>query len=354
MYDKWLLDDTKLLWHPDRLAAFIRGERVNPILIDAGIHKACNIHCKFCYGVKQIKSAGFIPEDRLLMLADDMLNAGIKAIAVIGDGEPTMNKGLYSFVQRLKSHGIDAAVATNGLMLNEDKIKILTSSLVWLRFNISAIGRYEEIMGAPLGSFERFEAIVKQAIKYRGDCTIGLQSVLIPEGFSDILPLAKKAVEWGVDYLVIKQFSDGGLGMPMHFDMDEYKKAKECLEAAQSLSTDKTAIIIKWQAMEDSTNITKKKKWGFKRCIDLPFLFQISGDGGCYPCGYFFGNKDFCYGNVCDQRLRDILKSDRYWAVIKKCADTPLEKLCTGQCRHCVSNKVLNKLVEGIPHQNFI
>ena len=65
-------------------------------------------------------------------------------------------------------------------------------------------------MGAPKNSFNKFEGIVKQTINNRKKCTVGIQSVLIPDGFSEIIPIAMKAVEWKVDYLVIKQFSDGG------------------------------------------------------------------------------------------------------------------------------------------------
>jgi radical SAM protein with 4Fe4S-binding SPASM domain len=110
------------------------------------------------------------------------------------------------------------------------------------------------------------------------------------------------------------------------------------------MSNKKTKIIVKWGAMNDSRSITMEKTWGFDRCVDLPFIFQISGDGGCYPCGFMFGNKDYCYGNVNEERLIDILNSEKYWNIVKKVAETPLDKLCSGQCRHCESLKFIDKL----------
>ena len=344
---KYLMDGCKMLWNQDRLQAFLDGKRIMPVTIDMGIHKGCNIHCAYCYGVKQHKSHKSILPSRLLVMADDAKAAGIKSVAVIGDGEPTMNRGLYPFVRRLKANGVACAVATNGLLLNENQIEDLTSSCTWLRFNISGVAKYDRIMGSRLNSLQKFERIVKYAVEHKHDCTIGLQSVLIPDGFSEIVPLAQKAIEWGVDYLVIKQFSDGGDGMPMHFDMDEYKKAQADLKLAEEMSTDKTQIIVKWAAMCDSIDITKHKKWDFDKCIDPPFLFQISGDGGCYPCGFLFGEADYCYGNINEQNLIDILNSDRYWSVIKKVAETPLEKLCTGQCRHSEGLKFMDKLTKA-------
>lgn len=342
---KWYnMDSHKILWHQDKLQDFLDGKRISPVTIDMGIHKSCNIKCVYCYGVKQHKSPKFIPTDALLRLAEDSAATGVRSIAIVGDGEPTMNQGLYPFVHRLKKLGVDSAVATNGLLLNPMETEILTRCCTWLRFNISGVDKYDSIMGSPSGSFAKIEKIIKYAVANKNNCTIGLQAVLIPDGFSEILPLARKAVEWGVDYLVIKQFSDGGEGMPLHFDMDEYEKAEMDLAVAEVLSTNDTKIIVKWKAMEDSKNITKHKKWEFDRCNDLPFLFQISGDGGCYPCGFLFGSKEYCYGNVCEQRLSDILTSEKYWGIIKKIEDTPLEKLCTGQCRHSAGAQFIHQL----------
>jgi MoaA/NifB/PqqE/SkfB family radical SAM enzyme len=344
---KYLFDGCKLAWHQERLQDFLDGKRIMPIHLDIGIHKACNISCVYCYGVKQVKSTEFIPTDRLLLLAKDAKEVGVKSIAIIGDGEPTMNKGLYEFVQYGKSIGLDMSVATNGLLLNKEQIDILKNNLVWLRFNISGVGeKYDWVMGARKGSFKQFSKVIAEALRGDGAATIGLQMVLIPECFDQVIPLAKQAVEWGVDYLVIKQFSDGGEGMPIHMRMERYEEARKLLQEAEAMSTERTKIIIKWAAMADSISITSNKYWAFDRCIDLPFIFQISGNGRCYPCGYLFGNADYCYGDVTKERLRDILVSEQYWGVINKVKNTPLEKLCTGQCRHCETLKFMDRLTK--------
>lgn len=342
---KFLFDGCKLIFHQDRLKDFLDGKKIMPIHIDMGIHKGCNIKCIYCYGIKQKPSAKYIPEDRLMLLAEDARKCGIRSLAVIGDGEPTMNKGLYRFVQHCRGYGIDVSVATNGLLLDEVKVRMLTHTLTWLRFNVSAVGKmYDAIHGAPKNSFYKFEEVVKLAVKHRQLCTIGLQMVLIPQCFNQVIPLAKKAIEWGVDYLVIKQFSDGGEDMPIHFDMESYNRANDILKEAESLSNDNTSIIVKWSAIQDTKDITIDNKWGFNRCIDLPLLFQISGNGKCYPCGYLFGDERYCYGDVTTQRLYDILHSQRYYDVIEKVANTPLVQLCQGQCRHCETNKFIDRI----------
>jgi MoaA/NifB/PqqE/SkfB family radical SAM enzyme len=309
---KYIFDGCKMAWYGDQIQAFMDGERISPVTIDMGIHKGCNMRCVFCYGTYQKPSNDYIGTLKLLQLAKDAGEAGIKGIAIIGDGEPTLNRGLYQFVKALTANGVESAVATNGLLLNKRTTEILTDNCTWLRFNISATGdKYSKIhKGVPAGSYERIKRTIAHAVKKKEACTIGLQMVLIPECFDQVIPLAELGVDLGVDYVQIKQFSDAGTGMPMHFDMAKYDKIEDILRRAEGMSNDVTQIIVKWHALEESKKITMEHKWSFDNCVDLPFLFQISGNGKCYPCGYMFNKEDFCYGDLQKQRLSEILYSD--------------------------------------------
>lgn len=345
---RFLFDGCKLFYYESKLQDFLSGKRLTPVTVDMGIHKGCNMRCTFCYGTYQKPSKDYIPTVKLLEVADDAAWLGIKGIAIIGDGEPTLNPGLYPFVEALTARGVESAVATNGLLLDDEKTCILTRNCTWLRFNISAVGeKYAKIhKGVPKGSFEKLKKTIQHAVTYRDRCTIGLQMVLVPEAFDQVVPLAKLGVELGVDYVQVKQFSDAGTGMPMHFDMNRYDEITESLKEAEALENDTTKIIIKWHALEESKKITMEKKWSFDRCVDLPFLFQISGNGKCYPCGYMFNKEPYCYGDLMEQSLFQILNSDHYWNVVDKVADTPLDKLCNGQCRHSCSNEFMGKFLK--------
>ena len=110
---KYLMDACKMAWYPEKLQAFMDGERILPVTLDVAIHKSCNMRCIFCYGEYQKPSTEYIPTDRLLALAEDAGQLGVKGIAIIGDGENTMNKGLYQFVEALTDNGVESAYADN-------------------------------------------------------------------------------------------------------------------------------------------------------------------------------------------------------------------------------------------------
>ena len=95
----------------------------------------------------------------------------------------------------------------------------------------------------------------------------------------------------------------------------------------------------------------------YKRCLSVPLLSELSGDGGLYPCGHFFGGNrpDLCFGNIHDMTLEEIIKSDKYWKIIKH-LETELEVGidCKGACRQESTNIFIDNYVNKPSGINFI
>mgnify|MGYP001613979078 FL=1 len=190
------------------------GERIYPLHIDIGATKACNAKCVYCYGVFQEMSGEIIPASILYRLFQDAPLLGIKSLTLTGDGEPTVNAGVYDAVSIGEASGLNIGFATNGIALTPAKIEVLLNSCTWLRFNLSAVSHasYKSIHG--VDAWERVQANIKTAVALKkqlgAKCTLGLQMVLIPDALSQVIDEAYFAVANGLDYFVIKQFSDPG------------------------------------------------------------------------------------------------------------------------------------------------
>jgi len=353
--DKWNLDSNKCLWHMDRIHKhFIQGKRIVPVTIDAGITKVCNIKCEFCYGIFQDMNGAMIPPAALIRLFHDAPKIGVKAISIVGDGEPTLNPALVDAVKAGAEGGLDMAVATNGVRMPGPMISDLLDRLVWLRFNLSAIGDdYERVHGRPYWFQVRDNIIrtLRTRELRRSKCTIGLQMVLTQNALMSVLPEARFAINSGVDYFCIKQCSDpkcGGMTVPQPewFDAPD---VLAILKTAEAMSTEKTRIIVKFAAM------ATRYRRPYDHCYDVPLLFQISGDGKCYPCGYLFGDERYCYGDLVKQSLGEILESERYWEIIKVMQTTfDVHKDCAGHCRHQSSNEFVSKFINKPEHLSFL
>ena len=349
-------DGCKLLWFMDRVEAHFKyGKRIYPLHIDIGATKICNAKCIYCYGIHQKMSNDIIPRIPLINLFADAPTIGIKSITVTGDGEPTLNPHIYEALGIGWANGLDIGFATNGIELNEDKIEQILHTCTWLRFNLSAIGHagYKSLHGVQ--QWERVQANIKLAIKIKKEsgykCTIGLQMVLVPQALNYVVPQAKWASAIGVDYFVIKQFSDPGCKEMSQFNLNWYDNPDtiQKLKVAEAQSTDKTKIIAKWGM------IKLKGKRPYDKCLDVPLLFQISGSSKCYPCGFLFGNDKYCYGDLKDNSLKEILDSERYWEVIEYMQTKfNVHKDCTGCCRHDFTNKFIHDYMNPPEHLNFI
>lgn len=351
----------KLLWHMDRVNDyFVKHKRIAPIYIDMGVTKFCNASCKFCYGRWQHMTGEMIEREALIGLFRDAYGVGIKGIGLIGDGEPTLNPAIYDAMDVGKATGLDIAISTNGIALDtDDKMVNVLKNCTWMRFNISAGTKegYKIVHG--VDQFNRVIGHIKRMVylkrNHNFSCEIGFQSVFVPPLMMDeLIPEAQLAIDLGVDYFLIKQCSlpdEGESGM-IQFDLNDYDNEKviKLLEQAESMSTNKTKIIPKWALME------LKGVRPYEKCLGIPLLCQISGNGKIFPCGHLFTNEKFCMGDLHKNSIGEIIKSEQYWDVIR-IMETEFDILtdCKGQCRQDMANKFIWEFTQEIPKGiNFI
>ena len=354
--NKYHFDGCKLQYHMDRVDAhYKRGEWIAPLHIDIGATKKCNAKCVYCYGLYQKMSKEVISRDTLVSLFIDAPLLGVKSLTLTGDGEPTLNPAVYEAIDVGKSKGLAIGFATNGIFLDDTKIHSLLNSCTWLRFNLSAVSpdSYKSLHG--VDQWNRVQANIKRTMalkkELKSDCTVGLQMVLIPECLDQIIPETKFALKYGIDYFVIKQFSDPGCKEMSRFALSWYDNAMvlEALKIAEGMSNATTKIIPKWGM------IASKGKRPYDHCVDCPLIFQISGSSKCYPCGYLFGNEDYCYGSLKEHSLEEILHSQRYWEVVKHMRyKFDVHKECKGCCRHDFTNSFMWQYLHPPTHIDFI
>ena len=360
---KFRLDGHKLLYHLDRVLAWQNGERVAPIHIDMGLTKFCNMGCIYCIGVTQgMAKKSMIEPGALLRFVDDCARLKVRSIGFIGDGEPTLNPGLYDAVIRAAHNDVDTGIATNGLKLDISRAHDLLRNLTFLRFNLSAAERdsFRKIHQSSEKNFDMLMDKIKELVRIKKEsgykCTIGLQMVLIPENFDQIIKMAKLGADLGVDYLQIKQCSDSEYH-ELGIQYEDYQKAITDLKEAEKYNTEDYFVQVKWQKINilNETDVYKEGIRKYDVCYGTPLLGQISGNGKVYPCGPFFGKERFCMGDINKESYYDIIKGDKYWEVQQDIIDNvDVHCDCTTGCRQDYINKFLWDLKNPPEHTNFI
>lgn len=354
---KLILDSHKLGYHYERVEQWEKGERISPISVDMALTRACGAMCSFCYAmVQEPQERSSVKVESALNLLDDFKEIGVKSVSLISDGESTISKAYVPFVQHAAQLGIDIGNATNAWEWGPEKIEATLPYMTWVRFTVAA-GRpdsYAKIMyKGPQHTevFDKAMSNIRYAVafkkKYNLPVTLGIQMVLMPEFKDEIIPFAKLAIDLGVDYGVIKHCSDdenGTLGV----DYSKYETLYSLLESAESLSSDDTKIVVKWE------KITDKGIPSYKRFYGPQFLLQISGSGLIAPSGMFFNAKfsKLHIGNFTEERFISMFKSNRYWRAMEYLASPAFDAqtmLGTLPIQHYIS-VALDNHIKGIEH----
>lgn len=354
MENKIDLDGSRILYHPDRLKAWYYGLLVSPISIDMALTQACNYRCVYCYS-QNYQQGQKIKHKITWPIAESFLNdaseIGVRSISLISDGESTVNPIYQKFIKYGHKLGIDMAIGTNGSLLDKKSLKNIMPSLTYLRFNISAAheDRYCYIHGVKKKQYISVIDNIYEAVKIKNKLglrlDIGLQMVLMPEFKDQIIPLTELAVMSGVDYLVIKHCSDDS-SRGLDIDYSKYSEMEALLKKAESMSTLRTRIRVKWN------KINNKGAMPFKHCYAPPLQLQISGTGLVAPCGFKFGDKRKQYhiGNFCETSFKEIIFSDRYKQVMDYLASNKFDaqKECANSnCLQYYNNCVLDRIMSG-------
>ena len=347
-----ILDGTKLAWHKERIDAWKRGERIAPITIDMALTRACNYSCGFCYAMFQENDRKTINQKIIYDFLEDCAEIGVKGISFVSDGESTISPVFADACKRGHELGLSMAVGTNAFVLTKKRAEEILPYLTYLRVNFSAGDkkRYSEIMGVKESSYDRVCQNIKDMVEIKKrdklSCTIGMQMVLMPQDYDQIVPLARLGKELRPDYAIIKHCSDnedGELGV----QYDAYEKIFPLLEEAESYSDEEYKCVIKWSKIKDKGNNGRS----YQRCYGAPFMLQMSGSGLVAPCGGLFNEKykKFHMGNICEERFKDIWKSDRYWEVMNYLSSPKFnaQEMCTSLCLQHKVNESLDQMMKG-------
>ena len=161
------MDSHKLIYHPDVVARWMKGENIYPIEIEIGLTNACNHRCIFC----AVDYTGYKP-DRidicvLIKNLEELAPRGVKSIIYAGEGEPLLHKEAPDIINRTKDLGIDAALSTNGVLLTPEVSQECLKSLTWVRFSVAGITdrTYDKVQQGKPGDLSKVILHMEEAVK---------------------------------------------------------------------------------------------------------------------------------------------------------------------------------------------
>lgn len=347
------MDSHKLIYHPDVVARWLKGDDIYPIEIEISPSGACNHRCVFC----AVDYLGYQPRflDKDIILRDilHMSKRGLKSVICSGEGEPLLNKDMPEIANTIKSYGIDVAMSSNGVLMTKDIAKECLKAFTWIRFSVASMEEdsYDKIQRGKTGDLEKVKGNLEDAVKVKREqnlkTTLGVQCLLLPENIHQLVDMAKQLSEIGVDYLTIKPYSQH-LHSENTFQVD-YEEMLALENDIKQYENETFKIYFRANAMK---KVHHEKC--YKECLGLPFMTHIDSGGNVWPCVAHIGTEEFCYGNIYEQTFEEIWEGSKKSEVIKKINGSDINKICREACRLDEINKYLDELKNPGEHVNFI
>lgn len=349
------LDGHKLMYHPQRVADWLRDEDVCPIYIEISLVNNCNYRCFFCAFDYTGYTGGMLDGERLCTTIQEMADCGVKSIVFAGTGEPLVHPDLVKLVNHTVSCGIDVGLSTNGALLNEDTMKALVKTLSWIRisFNAGNAKSYAKIHGCAESKYEVVKTNIARLVALKRETnskiTIGVQSLILEENKDEFLSLATTMKDIGVDYFSLKPYSPHPDSLHVSTLDSTTLISDKVSKQVESLSNDSFTAVVRRQSMSSLQKSTKP----YKKCLGLAFLCYLEADGLVYACNTFVGDTSCTYGNINEMSFSEIWNSEKRKQVMQRLSCMS-QKQCRQACRLDQINQYLWAIKNPSGHVNFI
>lgn len=364
MADKYNIDSHKLIYHPERVAEWVKGhdswelaKSIYPIYLEVSPIGICNHRCIFCavdyVGYKNRSLNGEILKERL----SEMAVQGVKSIMFAGEGEPTLWNPLPDVLDHCTAVGIDTALTTNMVPFSSRNIDAFLRNCSWIKTSINAgtPETYAAIHQARGSDFnlvmDNFRMCVERRKEQGYPCTIGAQLVLLPENAREVTALGEQLKEIGVDYLVIKPYSQHLHSTTRKYEALSYRSYLKLEKQLQALNSGTFSVVFRARTMMKLLEPDRS----YERCEATPFFWAyVMSDGSVYGCSAFLENDRFNYGNIQEKSFQEIWQGNERKANCEFIRNEQSITECRKNCRMDEINRYLWKLKHPNRHVNFI
>jgi MoaA/NifB/PqqE/SkfB family radical SAM enzyme len=346
-----------------------------PFVVELDPTSMCNLACPDCIS-GSLLNQNEIPTERLLSLTNEMIDAGVRAVILIGGGEPMMHPAIGDVIKRLGMAGIKLGITTNGLFLKK-YLDITSEYSSWVRVSMDAgtDETFNRIRPSRTGK-SLFKNIVKnmELFAQHKQGKLGYSFMIFNEGqfgfknipivgsqmdkvrhlktnVNEIFEAARLAREIGCDYFELKPMYDVdhyAIVQPTDVTRiveEQFKRAKE-LETSEFKVLEASKL---WPSLLGASNLEPKD---YRRCVSAQTRTLITSSGS-YVCPYFRGSEHKKIGDIMNQSFGQMWTGKQRLEVISKLDPS---QDCKMHCIRNESNQTLERWIAGgfpLPSEDF-
>ncbi len=337
-----------------------------PFVVELDPTSACNLACPDCIS-GELLNKDEITSDRLLGLTNEMIASGVKAVILIGGGEPMMHPAIEEVMRRFGVADVKIGITTNGLYLKK-YLNVTAEHSSWVRVSMDAgtdstFNRIrpsrtgKSMFSSAIKNMEAFARAKRGKLGYSfmifNQGSYGFKGIPIKAGALDALDhirtnvheiyqAAKLARDIGCDYFEVKPMYDVN-----HFAIMQpewlTRIVDEQLAKAKELESDSFKVLEAsklWASLHGESNLEPKT---YHKCSTAQVRTLIT-PSGVYVCPYFRGSENKKIGDINNQSFDEMWHGQQRKNVID--ALDPSHD-CTMHCIRHESNQTLERWLKG-------
>lgn len=329
----------------------------NPLVVELDPTEACDMACPGCVSEDIVANKGRFSNDRLLSLGVELKDAGVKALILIGGGEPLMHPVIGEFMRYLGEHDVHLGITTNGTLIDR-YLDIIAEFSKWTRISMDAATEetFNRLRPPRNGEF-KFRHVLDNMMKLakvkKGKMGFSFLIRTEADGFGiqsnikEIYDAALLARDIGCDYFEVKPsyMYAGGIdhALVVH-SQKRMQEARKEIDRLNALMTDSFKIM-KAINLEDSLNGVKNiQAKDYARC-PVSELRTLICPSGVFICPYWRGKEKFRIGDVTNMSFDEMWKGKRRKDVMQFV--DPSEK-CTFHCLRHESNMEILRIIKNM------
>lgn len=342
-----LLSFDKVFYFPEYLQKLVEGREAFPVHMQLGPVNFCNHDCTFCYAARSMFDGMNVQRERieverLMEVAEEMCQLGLRSVTIVGSGEPTLHPRIDEIITGLARCGLDVGMYTNGSCVTDKMLRAIVENMTFVRFSLTGASREVHDLVHANGDYERVIRNIERIADARTGKlpTLGSQFILASYSAKDAVDGARLARSIGLDYYEIKP-AYVAPGKPNQrentLSIDE---AHDLMMQAKALETDDFKVFAKMGQMEGV--FTKLDDRPYDDCPGQNTNAVLESDFGLYICSNH-KTADFRFGDVREKSFKEVWQGERRREIL---ANLNVHH-CEPHCRMDPLNKTVHRVRTG-------
>jgi MoaA/NifB/PqqE/SkfB family radical SAM enzyme len=324
-----------------------------PFMVEIDPTSFCDLACPECVSNDLLNTSRFTT-DRLIEMAYELVDIGVKAVIFVGGGEPLVHPAMEQVLEICGKGGMKIGIITNGTQLHKF-IRQLSEYAEWVRVSVDASSPETFELFRPHRSGKNvFEKVIEnmRELKTAGLRSLGYSFLLmarmkgsevVATNYSEVFDAGVLAKSIGCDYLEIKPVFD-----PVTHEVCDQPRVlldqlQTQLDGLRTLEDESFRVIQAQALIELVGGRFLAELYDYGKC-HVSELRTLISPHGVYLCPLYRGKAAYSIGDPTRSSIREIWNSPeraRLMNSVKPCRD------CLPKCSRHLSNIEIDRIGKG-------